>query len=166
MVNNLVLIADQTKRLKFKRQALQKFVRNVLKKLRHKKTAVSVVFVSDSKIKQLNKKHLRHSYATDVLAFPLSLPPFPPEDGSAALLAERGKVRMGGKFLGEIIISPARARVQAKQFDASFYEELMRYVCHGILHLSGYSDKTARQKARMRRMENQLLKLLPKKRII
>ena len=138
-----VLIADQTKRLKFRRQALQKFVLDVLKKLRHKKTAVSVVFVSDSKIKQLNKKHLRHSYATDVLAFP-----------------------MGGHFLGEVVISPERARVQAKEFGATFHEELMRYVCHGILHLSGYSDKTARQKARMRRMENQLLKLLPKKRII
>lgn len=151
-LGNAVLIADQTGQLRIWQMALKKFVHAVLKKLRYKKMTVSIVFVSDAKIKRLNQKHLGHSYPTDVLAFP-SPPPFLPRRG-------------GGntpRFLGEVIISPQRARIQAKRFGASFEEELMRYVCHGILHLSGYSDKTKRETDQMRKMEDRLLKLLPRK---
>ena len=134
--SNKILIANETSLplgISFKR--LKRFAEGILKKLRYRRTILSLVFVSDAKIKRLNQKHLRHSYATDVLAFPMS-----------------------GHFLGEVIISPRRARVQAKIFKATAREELLRYVCHGILHLAGYSDKSERQRKKMRWAENRLLK--------
>lgn len=138
--DNIVLITSKVSRLPVAFERLKLFVHAVLKKLRYCNTTVGVVFVSDAKIKRLNQRHLRHSYATDVLAF-------------------QGQ----GDYLGEVIISPQRARIQAKRFGASFEEELMRYVCHGILHLSGYADKTRREMNQMRKMEDQLLKLTPRK---
>lgn len=100
---------------------------------------LSLVFVSDSEIHRLNKKYLNHDWKTDVLAFPFPM--------------------AGNKhsFLGEVIISVDRARIQAKRYRVTFQEELMRYVCHGILHLLGHRDKTLQQKNKMRLLENRLL---------
>ena len=63
----------------------------------------------------------------------------------------------GRTFLGEVVISPKRAERYARQFGISFPTELFRYVCHGILHLKGYSDDSARLQNRMRKLENQLM---------
>ncbi len=62
-------------------------------------------------------------------------------------------------FLGEVIISPKRALLQAPLYQASFQEELARYICHGILHLAGFKDKTKPQKNEMRKKEDEILSL-------
>ncbi len=127
------------------RRYLKRFAEKVLKDLKFRNTILSLVFVSDSTMKRLNQKHLHHSYTTDVLAFPFS---------SFEHTSKRPR------FLGEVIVSPERARVQAKIFKAAFREELLRYVCHGILHLAGYSDKSKRRQKRMRLEEDKLLQNL------
>ncbi|OGX05234.1 MAG: rRNA maturation RNase YbeY [Omnitrophica bacterium RIFCSPLOWO2_12_FULL_50_11] len=126
-----------------------------LKKLGYSKILVSIVFVSDHEMKRLNQRYLNHPWSTDVLAFPL-------DDPRLAIDTVSRRRRMGRTvFLGEIFISPRRARVQAKHLKVSMSEELARYVCHGILHLSGYSDHTRYGEQRMRRAEDQLLRLVP-----
>jgi rRNA maturation RNase YbeY len=39
--------------------------------------------------------------------------------------------------------------------------ELYRVIIHGILHLCGYSDKSAEEKAEMTALEDKYLSLLP-----
>ncbi|MBI4394742.1 MAG: rRNA maturation RNase YbeY [Candidatus Omnitrophica bacterium] len=108
-----------------------------LKKLKLKHTTLSLVFVSDPAMKRLNQKYLRHAWVTDVLAFPFAKP-----------------------FLGEIIIAPRQAKINATRFGVSFKEELSRCIVHGILHLQGYSDDSKTQRKRMRKAEDVLLKPL------
>jgi probable rRNA maturation factor len=84
---------------------------------------LSVTFVSDNKIKRLNKLYLGKNEATDVLAFDLS--------GSGARSA-----------VADIIISTDTASRQARQYATSALFEVYLYLVHGLLHILGYSDDT------------------------
>jgi len=88
---------------------------------------ISVVFVSDAEIAELNEKFLGANEATDVLAFPME------EEG----------------ILGDIIVSFDRAREQAVEYGCSYNEELLRLVIHGMLHLLGYTDSDEESRRRM-----------------
>ena len=146
-----VAIKNETPRFKIHPRKFTSFIKAILAALGYRNTFLSVVFVSSRSIKRLNRKYLNHSWATDVLAFP-----FENSKGVKNGVRERS-------FLGEVIISPEQARSNAKRFGVSFVEELARYVCHGILHLKGYSDRSVRLRNKMRRAEDKLLKLLHSK---
>lgn len=59
---------------------------------------------------------------------------------------------------GEIHISVETARQQADEFGNAFERELMLYVIHGLLHLAGYEDASDSDRARMDRLQEQILK--------
>ncbi len=134
-LGNQVTIANDDPKFKIKKQAAVQVALAALSHLKYTRTHLSLIFTSDLKIKLLNRRFLKHDRPTDVLAFPLRPP-----------------------FLGEVIISPKRASVQASIYEASFQEELARYICHGILHLAGFKDKTRKDQNQMRRQENIILK--------
>ncbi len=144
--SDVVVITNSHSGFKIRLKKLSILVHAILKQLRLKRTSLSLVFVSDHVIKRLNRRYLNHFRVTDVLAFSFS-----------TSSAEKQP------FLGEVIISPMRAKVYAKQFKIPFEEELMRYVCHGILHLRGYLDHSVREKWVMRKAEDKLLKPLAHK---
>ena len=106
---------------------------------------MSIVFVTRQKIQSLNKKYLNRSYATDVLAFDL---------------AEEGKK---GGVAGDIFISTDAVLANAKAFKNDVKSELTLYIIHGILHLLGYDDHSARDVKRMRAQEGRLVKFLSNK---
>lgn len=58
---------------------------------------------------------------------------------------------------GEIIIGAATAFRQAKLYKTSFYEEVVLYIIHGILHLLGYDDHTPADIRVMRKKEQELM---------
>jgi rRNA maturation RNase YbeY len=55
---------------------------------------------------------------------------------------------------GEIFISTDRVRENASEFQQSFEVEIRRVMIHGLLHLCGYNDKTAKEKELMSDREN------------
>lgn len=61
---------------------------------------------------------------------------------------------------GEIIVSPDAARGFISKHGGCLQEEIMLYVVHGILHLSGYDDHHPKDIARMRKKEQAVLKVL------
>ena len=125
--------------------SLERCIRKILKALGWKKAGLSVLFVSNRKIRSLNKRFLKHDYATDVIAFSNL-------EGGAL------KTKDPIPFLGDIVVSAEMAADRAKEFDNRFEYELFFYVCHGILHLMGYEDKTKKQKEKMFRKQEALLK--------
>ena len=139
---NSVTIANTDPRFKFRAKKLTQLVHSVLKKIGYRGVALSLVFVTDSEIKRLNKRHLNHSWVTDVLAFPFFNP-----------------AKIKNSFLGEVIISPKRAKIYSERFGIPYEEELVRYVCHGILHLKGYSDYSKKARQIMEWKENELIRL-------
>jgi probable rRNA maturation factor len=111
-----------------------------LKRPRH--TELEIVFLSDERIRGLNKKYRGSDSATDVLSFDLGGEEF----GKRA------------KFMGEVLISSDTAARNAKAFGTTFGEEIVLYVIHGMLHLFGYDDGDAVSGARMSKREKEILK--------
>jgi probable rRNA maturation factor len=102
---------------------------------------LSLAFVDNATIHQLNLRYLKHDEPTDVLSFPLSEP-------NSARLA------------GELVIGAEVARDQAAERGHDVQAELALYVIHGFLHLCGYDDKTDRGAAEMRQKEKGYLQQL------
>lgn len=101
--------------------------------------SVSVLFVSDSKIKKINKDYMGHDYATDVITFPLNDEP--------------------EKLEGEIYVSYETTKNNSLNYNVPHSREILRVVIHGILHLAGYDDSTDSRKKEMKRKEDHYLQL-------
>src|SRR5438874_4074434 len=99
---------------------------------------VSLAFVDNPTIHTLNKRFLQHDEPTDVLSFPLSEP--------------------GAKRLaGELVLGAEVAKTQAEARGHDVQAELALYVIHGLLHLCGHDDKSAKAAAAMREGERHYL---------
>ena len=59
---------------------------------------------------------------------------------------------------GELVISAETARTNAAGYGHSIGEELALYTVHGLLHLNGFEDTTPRDAARMRKVQNRILR--------
>ncbi len=103
---------------------------------------VSVLFVDDAAITELNARHLGRNRPTDVIAFPMT------GDASVSIHPE---------ILGDVVVSVERALRYAEQHVLTVQHELSLYLVHGILHLLGYDDIAKPDNTRMRRREKELL---------
>lgn len=112
----------------------------ILRHLKIRDAELSLAFVSSQKIRALNIKYLNRAHTTDVLAFDLS------SDGDV--------------LCGEVIISTDAVVQNARRFDTAPATELVLYIIHGILHLTGYDDHSAADRARMRAKEQEVLTIL------
>ncbi len=83
-------------------------------------------------------------------------------EGTASAVPERasegGALAPEGKSLGDIAISPATARRNAKKFGRTLPSELQILILHGVLHLLGYDHET--DNGQMTRVENRLRRKL------
>ena len=95
-------------------------------------------YISESKIKDLNKRHLSHNYSTDILTFDYS---------------------QGKGIVSEIYIAPKKVEKNAKKHSQSIENEALRVISHGLLHLCGYNDTTNDEAQEMRLKEEYYLKL-------
>ena len=66
-----------------------------------------------------------------------------------------------GKSLeAEVYVNLDRARIQAREYRVTIMNEVIRLVVHGILHLTGYDDRSAAQRGRMRVREDAFVRVL------
>ena len=99
---------------------------------------VSVSFVDNEQIKQLNNEFRDKNTATDVLSFPLG--------------------ENGAYMLGDIVISVERAIEQAQMYGHSLRREIGFLTVHSMLHLLGYDHEGSNLEAlRMREKEELVL---------
>jgi len=99
------------------------FIKKLLEERYEKQNyLVNFIFLSKHDITELNKKFLDHDYPTDVLAFDFS------DDF--------------GVFGGDIFICPEVVCENAVDYGCESETELLRVMCHGMLHLLGFSDNT------------------------
>jgi probable rRNA maturation factor len=118
---------------------ITKWIEAVVKKERKQIGFLNFIFCTDPALLAMNKQYLNHDYFTDIITFDYS------------------KSKAIG---GEIYISIDRVRENAAEMREMFHVELNRVIIHGVLHLLGYSDKTAAQKKAMRKKEDECLALL------
>lgn len=92
-------------------------------------TELSVTFVTNEAIHEINKEYRHKDAPTDVISFALE----ELGEGETAIIAE-GMPRI----LGDVIISIDSTREQAEEFGHSFERELGFLAVHGLLHVLGY----------------------------
>jgi probable rRNA maturation factor len=94
---------------------------------------INIAVVDDPAIREFNRRHLNHDYATDVISFVLE------QDES--------------HLEGELIVSADHARTMSGRYGWTAADELLLYVIHGSLHLIGHDDQTPSVLAEMRARE-------------
>jgi len=116
-----------------------------------KDAEVSVSFVSNKEVKELNKIYRNKDSVTDVLSFPLTS-----EDGTVEVNPETGAVQ-----LGDVVISLETAVKQAQNYGHSLEREVGFLTVHSMLHLLGYDHETSQLDQRiMREKEESVLEKL------
>lgn len=122
---------------------------------------LSVLFVEEEDIAQLNQRFLGESGPTDVLAFAIDEEPADsgrsPDSGGSGpgwMPPEAGDVPT---LLGDVVICPAVAWRNAPDHAGSYEDELALLVVHGILHLLGMDHADEDEAVAMERRERELL---------
>ena len=123
---------------------------------------ISLLFVDDEEIRDINLETRNIDRATDVLSFPM-------------LDYEKGKVykdiytnfefdetfKDGEEVvLGDMVLSLERALEQSKEYNHSYEREVCYLVVHSILHLLGYDHMEEEEKIIMREREEEILNKL------
>jgi len=108
---------------------------------------VSVSFLDNAQIHELNLEYRGKDASTDVLSFPLR------KDNNYDLNQETGAY-----MLGDIAISIPTAVQQAEQYGHTFQREIAFLTVHSMLHLLGYNhEKGGIEAVRMREKEEEVL---------
>lgn len=98
-------------------------------------TVLTIYITDDDESRALNRKFHATNAPTDVLSFPAG----------------------ADDYLGDVVISYERARVQARAAGWPIVNELELLAVHGILHLLGYDDRTPRARKRMWKRQEEIL---------
>jgi probable rRNA maturation factor len=136
-----VTVANPQEAVVIERARMRQIVQAVLEGEDEQDAEISLAFVDNPTIHQLNNRYLKHDEPTDVLSFPLSDP------GSR-------------KLQGELVIGAEVAKAQAEERGHAVEAELALYVIHGLLHLCGYDDHDESDAQQMSEREHHYLRLL------
>lgn len=111
-------------------------------------TELSITFVDNKRIQEVNREYRDKDQPTDVISFAME------EMGE-------GEIEIVGMdmpvMLGDIIISIPKAREQAEDYHHSFMRELGFLALHGFLHLLGYDHETPEDEETMFSKQKELL---------
>ena len=139
-MSKIEIYFEDTKPIKLKKSNLKNYIKYLIHNELKKAGNISIVLCSDNYLLEMNKKYLEHDYFTDIITFDYS---------------EKGKLA------GDIFISIERVKENAESYNTTFDAELGRVMAHGVLHLSGYKDKTPPDKKLMKSKEDFYLAAFP-----
>jgi len=130
----------------------------VLSAARVEEVELSLLLVSDRRMRALNWRYRKQDRPTDVLAFPL-LERF--SAGTSKLRKPQALASGAPTLLGDVVISVETAKRQAAERGHGLYDEVIRLVVHGVLHLLGYDhERGPREAASMARKERKIRKAI------
>jgi probable rRNA maturation factor len=160
------MILNRQRTVRVAQRPLQLFLRRLQGHLGLGGADVTICLVSDAEIARMNETFRRKKGPTDVLSFPAVERRKPLRARRSRRVVSNGKrAAAGGKagtshieFLGDVAISPATARRNAKEFGRTLPNELQILILHGVLHLLGYDHETDR--GQMDRFERRLRRRL------
>lgn len=132
----MIEVVNRQRRLQLDTEAWSRFTAKALDAIGKSKASATIAFVSDKRIRELNRQFRGIDKATDVLSFP----------------AEE-KLN-----LGDVAVSVDTAAVQAKENGLTLNGEIAQLILHGLLHLCGYDHET--DNGEMNRLEIRLRRKL------
>ena len=117
---------------------VEQWIVEVAQRLGRRVGALTYIFCDDERILEVNRQFLNHDYYTDIITF----------DNTTGRLIR-----------GDMFISLDTVATNAEAVEATYDEELMRVIIHGVLHLCGINDKGPGEREIMETHENEALKL-------
>jgi probable rRNA maturation factor len=137
------MILNRQRAVRVARRPLELFLARVRQELGIGKAEVTVCFVSDAEIARMNQAFRNKKGPTDVLSFP-AVNRRAPDSLSRSRKSGNARSPQSETFLGDVAISPATARRNAKKLGRTLPSELQILILHGVLHLLGYDHETDR----------------------
>jgi rRNA maturation RNase YbeY len=139
-----IAVATDGARIPLSRARVASIARAVLASERVRDAMVSITFVSNGRIRALNRRHLRRTGLTDVIAFGFR------------------RSGRGAPTIGDIYVAADVARRSARDNGVPLREELTRLVVHGTLHVLGYDhpEGATRTRSAMWRKQERLVSKL------
>lgn len=116
--------------------------RRILAELGLLDAELSLLFVNDLQIQELNQRYLRRDKPTNVLAFPMRKGEFP---------------ILHPHLLGDVVISVETAKRQSYRFGLNETGMVILLMVHGVLHLIGYEHERTKKGAREMTLKQQEL---------
>ena len=142
-----ILINNEFPEIKVDARKIEQQTGKVLTSLDCNEHEISILFIGDQRIRDLNQQFRDIDRPTDVLSFPQ--------------ISEDELEAPGALVLGDVAISLETARCQSEEHGLSFEEELTLLLIHGILHLLGYDHEVSDQEEdRMRNKTRELFSLI------
>ena len=117
-------VAAENVRVPLSRDAVRRAAIVVLRAERVRHALVSITFLDKRAMARLNKSHLGHAGATDVISFGFT------------------RAAEADPVVGDIYICADVAREHARERHVGIREELARLVIHGVLHILGHDHPT------------------------
>ncbi len=121
---------------------------------------VSLIFAGEATMSELNQQFMGKSGPTDVLSFPIDDEPQP-----TGRVPDAGGSGPGDpteqeipQLVGDVVICPSVAAVNAVDHECSLEDELALLVVHGVLHLLGWDHVVTDEAERMEAREQELLR--------
>jgi probable rRNA maturation factor len=120
---------------------------------------VSIIFIDNEQIKELNKNFRNIDKETDVLSFPMLEYPVQKvyKDVYENYSFEYSDLNEGRLVLGDIALSLEKAVEQSKDYGHSFLREAAYLTIHSVLHLLGYDHMEEAERTFMRKREEEIL---------
>jgi probable rRNA maturation factor len=120
---------------------------------------VSVIFINNEEIREINLKHRGIDEVTDVLSFPMLH--YPENKVFKEVYTnyefDQNDLYDGKLVVGDVALSLEKAKQQSEQFGHSFTRECAYLTVHSMLHLLGYDHIEETQKNIMRKREEEIL---------
>jgi probable rRNA maturation factor len=139
----MIEVINRQRKVPLDREQWQTFGAKVLKVAPADGAGVTVAFVSDRIMRELNWRWRGKRGTTDVLSFPAGQDEFE---------------KLEGATLGDVVISVEQAARQAGEHDLEFETEVAQLILHGVLHLCGFDHET--DEGEMNRLELRLRRRL------
>ncbi|MBI4550374.1 MAG: rRNA maturation RNase YbeY [Candidatus Omnitrophica bacterium] len=144
-----VRLSNEQTRIRLSSAKLRKIAALILRAVGFERAEVAFRFVSDARMKTLNRRFMKSRARTDVLAF--------------SQWEGKPMPAVGAPLLGDVVISVDAARRQAPVYGHSFERELALYMAHGVLHLLGHDDLKPGPRAKMRKEEARILRAVARR---
>ena len=139
----MIEVVNRQRKMPLDCERWRKFVETAWRVIPTSAEGVTVAFVSDRAMRELNRLWRHKQGTTDVLSFPVEQDEFEKVEGSS---------------LGDVVISVEQAARQAKENGLTLDQEISQLILHGLIHLCGYDHAT--DHGEMNRLELRLRRRL------
>jgi probable rRNA maturation factor len=144
-----ILIENRQKKISLDLPRIRRVIKKILNYVDRKGYEISLLFVDNEEIKDMNKRYLNRDYPTNVLSFSLTN-------------GQYGNINP--YMLGDIVISVEKALEDAGEADIELNDEIDFLMIHGVLHLLDYNheDTSEAEILKMNKKEKELFYALKK----